>query len=55
MFKSDKMISNRLMRDPSISLDVFVSKIMISKFFPLSFSDTSSPIGTLDFEVPKDH
>ena len=54
MFKNDKLISNHLLRDPSISLDVFVSKIMISKCFPLSFSDTSFPIETLDFKVPKD-
>ena len=54
MFKSDKIISNRLMRDPSISLDVFVSKIMISKFFPLSFSDTFLPFGTPNLRIKKD-
>jgi hypothetical protein len=42
------------MRDPSIFLEVFVSQIMISNFFPLSFSDTFFPIGTLDLEFQKD-
>jgi hypothetical protein len=42
------------MLDHSFSLEVFVYQIMISNFFPLSFSDTFFPTGTLEFEIQKD-